>query len=159
MTLKRWKIKKNSDFPSFQNTIERMTFANSPRRLKIWKMSQIISWSRIWLMLKMRLTPWLRKLQSFWMHKSKNGFNKSNWLKSKFKKAIYLLYNCFHFTSILPNNKSFLTIVCFIFLRVVQSLDSRPKPFIFKTNVGKSRIRHITTLNLNDVMFNRFWVD
>ena len=31
--------------------------------------------------------------------------------------------------------------------------------FIFEINVGKSRIRHRTTLKLNDVIFNRFWVD
>ena len=31
--------------------------------------------------------------------------------------------------------------------------------FIFEINVGKSRIRHTTTLNLNDAIFNRFWVD
>ena len=28
--------------------------------------------------------------------------------------------------------------------------------FIFEINVGESRIRHRTTLNLNDVIFNRF---
>ena len=31
--------------------------------------------------------------------------------------------------------------------------------FIFETNVGKSRFRHKTTLNLNDIIFNRFGVD
>ena len=31
--------------------------------------------------------------------------------------------------------------------------------FIFEINVGKRRIRHRTTLNLNDLIFNRFWVD
>ena len=31
--------------------------------------------------------------------------------------------------------------------------------FIFKINVGKRRIRHATTLNLNDVICNRLLVD
>ena len=31
-----------------------------------------------------------------------------------------------------------------------------PSHFIFETNVEKSRIRQRTTLNLNDVIFNRF---
>ena len=31
--------------------------------------------------------------------------------------------------------------------------------FIFENNVGKKRIRHRTTLNLNDPTPNRFWVD
>ena len=31
--------------------------------------------------------------------------------------------------------------------------------FIFEINVGKRRIRHRTTLNSNDAIFNRFWVD
>ena len=30
--------------------------------------------------------------------------------------------------------------------------------FIFEINVGKSRIRHRTTLNSNDIIFDRFWV-
>ena len=34
--------------------------------------------------------------------------------------------------------------------------NSDPSPFIFETNVGKRRIQLITTLNLNDVIFNRF---
>ena len=37
--------------------------------------------------------------------------------------------------------------------------SSDPSHFIFEINVGKSRIRHRTTLNLNDVIFNRFGVD
>ena len=36
---------------------------------------------------------------------------------------------------------------------------SDPSHFIFEINVAKSRIRHITTLNLNDVIFNRFRID
>ena len=31
-----------------------------------------------------------------------------------------------------------------------------PSHFIFEINVGKKRIRHKTTLNLNDAIFNRF---
>ena len=31
-----------------------------------------------------------------------------------------------------------------------------PSHFMFEINVGKSLIRHITTLNLNDVISNRF---
>ena len=31
--------------------------------------------------------------------------------------------------------------------------------FIFEINVGKRRIWHRTTLDLNDLIFNRFWVD
>ena len=31
--------------------------------------------------------------------------------------------------------------------------------FIFEINVGKSRIRHRTTLNWNHLIFSRFWVD
>ena len=31
--------------------------------------------------------------------------------------------------------------------------------FLFEINVGKRRIRHITTLNLNDVNLNRIWVN
>ena len=34
--------------------------------------------------------------------------------------------------------------------------SSDPRHFIFEINVGKKRIRHRTTLNLND---NRFWID
>ena len=34
--------------------------------------------------------------------------------------------------------------------------SSDPSHFIFAINVGKSRIRHRTTPNLNDVIFNRF---
>ena len=34
-----------------------------------------------------------------------------------------------------------------------------PSHFIFEINVGKSQIRHRTTLNWNDAIFNRFWVD
>jgi len=34
-----------------------------------------------------------------------------------------------------------------------------PSHFILQINVGKRRIRHKTTLNLNDVIFDRFWVD
>ena len=41
------------------------------------------------------------------------------------------------------------------YLRVVQTQAIS----FFKVNVGMSRIRHKTTLNLNDVIFNRFWVD
>ena len=41
-----------------------------------------------------------------------------------------------------------------IFLRVVQIEDI----LCFEINVGKRRIRHRTTLNLNDVIFNRFLV-
>ena len=37
--------------------------------------------------------------------------------------------------------------------------SSDPSQFIFEINVGKSRIRHWTTLNLNHAIFNRFWVD
>ena len=37
--------------------------------------------------------------------------------------------------------------------------SSNPSHFIFEINVGKSRIRHITTLNLNDVIFNQFLFD
>ena len=37
--------------------------------------------------------------------------------------------------------------------------SSDPNHFIFEINVGKRWIRHKTTLNLNDVNFNRFWVD
>ena len=40
-------------------------------------------------------------------------------------------------------------------LRVVQTETIS----FFEINVGKSRIRHITTLNLNDVIVNRFCVD
>ena len=34
-----------------------------------------------------------------------------------------------------------------------------PSHFIFEINVGKSRIRHRTILNLNDLIFSPFWVD
>ena len=34
--------------------------------------------------------------------------------------------------------------------------SSDPSHLIFEINAGKSRIRHRTTLNLNDVIFNRF---
>ena len=34
-----------------------------------------------------------------------------------------------------------------------------PSHLIFEINVGKRRIRHITTLNLNYLIFGRFWVD
>ena len=34
--------------------------------------------------------------------------------------------------------------------------SSERSHFIFEINVGKSRIRHRTTLNLNDVIFTRF---
>ena len=37
--------------------------------------------------------------------------------------------------------------------------SSDPSRFIFETNVGKSRTRHRTTLNLNEIIFNRFGVD
>ena len=37
--------------------------------------------------------------------------------------------------------------------------SSHPSHFIFEINVGKSRIRHLTTLNLNEATLNRFWVD
>ena len=37
--------------------------------------------------------------------------------------------------------------------------SSDPSHFISEINVGKSRIRHRTTLILNGVIFNRFWVD
>ena len=36
---------------------------------------------------------------------------------------------------------------------------SDPSNFIFEINVGKSRIRHRTTLNLHKVIFHRFVVD
>ena len=32
-------------------------------------------------------------------------------------------------------------------------------PFLFEINVGKSRIRHRTTMNSNDIILNQFWVD
>ena len=44
------------------------------------------------------------------------------------------------------------------FLHIFEG-SSDPSHFIFEINVGKRRIRHRTTLNLNDVIFNRFWVD
>ena len=31
--------------------------------------------------------------------------------------------------------------------------------FIFEINVGNTRIRHRTVLNLNDLIFNPLWVD
>ena len=31
--------------------------------------------------------------------------------------------------------------------------------FIFEINVGKSRIRHLTTLNFNEATLHRFWLD
>ena len=34
-----------------------------------------------------------------------------------------------------------------------------PSHFIFEINIGKRRIRHGTTLNLNDTIFNRLGVD
>ena len=34
-----------------------------------------------------------------------------------------------------------------------------PSHFIFEINVGEGQIRHKTTLNFNDVIFNRFWDD
>ena len=34
--------------------------------------------------------------------------------------------------------------------------SSDPRRFIFEINAGNSRIRHRTTLNLNDVNFNQF---
>ena len=34
-----------------------------------------------------------------------------------------------------------------------------PSHFIFEIIAGKRRIRHRTTLNLNDFILNRFWVD
>ena len=34
-----------------------------------------------------------------------------------------------------------------------------PNHFIFEIKVGKSRIRHRTTLNINDLILCRFWVD
>ena len=34
--------------------------------------------------------------------------------------------------------------------------SSDPIHFSFEMNVGKSRIRHISTLNLNDIIFNRY---
>ena len=34
--------------------------------------------------------------------------------------------------------------------------SSDPSHFIFEINIGKSRIRHRTTLNLNDAIFDRF---
>ena len=37
--------------------------------------------------------------------------------------------------------------------------SSDPSHFIFEINVGKSRIRHLTTLNLNEATLNRFWLD
>ena len=40
-------------------------------------------------------------------------------------------------------------------LEVVKG-SSDSSHFIFEINVGKSRIRHIMTLNLNDAIFNRF---
>jgi len=41
------------------------------------------------------------------------------------------------------------------------SLKGSPHPshFIFEINVGKSRIQHLTTLNLNEATSNRFWLD
>ena len=36
---------------------------------------------------------------------------------------------------------------------------SFPGNFVFEIKVGKKRIRHRTTLHLNDVIFDRFWVD
>ena len=37
--------------------------------------------------------------------------------------------------------------------------SSDPSHFIFEINVGNRRIRHGTTLNLNDIIFHWFWVD
>ena len=37
--------------------------------------------------------------------------------------------------------------------------SSSPSQFTFEINVGKRRIRHRTTLDLNNVIFNRFGVD
>ena len=37
--------------------------------------------------------------------------------------------------------------------------SSDPSHFICEINVGKSRIRHRTTMNLNDAIFNQFWDD
>ena len=42
-------------------------------------------------------------------------------------------------------------------LRIKGSSDQ--SRFIFETNVRKSGIRHRTTVNLNDIIFNRFGVD
>ena len=46
-------------------------------------------------------------------------------------------------------------------LRIKQIIkgSSDSSHFIFEINVGKRRIRHRTTLNLTDAIFNRFWVD
>ena len=46
---------------------------------------------------------------------------------------------------------------CFKNFEIKGSSDS--SHFIFEISVGKSRIRHRTTLNLNNAIFNRFWVD
>jgi len=37
--------------------------------------------------------------------------------------------------------------------------SSDPSHFIFEINVGKGRIRHKTTLNLNDAILKRLWID
>ena len=54
--------------------------------------------------------------------------------------------------------KRFVRWISFILPRYFKG-SSDPSRFIFVTNVGKSRTRHRTTPNLNDIIFNQFGVD
>ena len=49
--------------------------------------------------------------------------------------------------------------ICWWFFQWLFKGSSDTSHYIFEINFGKSRIRNRTTLNLNDVVFNRFWVD
>ena len=55
------------------------------------------------------------------------------------------------------SNRSTHRILKFIVSKFKGSSD--PSHFIFETNVGKRRIRHRTTMNLNDVFFKQVFVD
>ena len=69
------------------------------------------------------------------------------------------LYSCSAFYKFNFCQKySFIHWTCDLFeFRIKGSSDS--SRFILDTNVGKSRIRHRKTKNLNDIIFNRFGVD
>ena len=74
-----------------------------------------------------------------------------------------ILWDIHNLLTITKHNFGIFFMVCLLSISIFSFTNfkgsSDPSHFIFGINVGKGRIRHRTTLNLNDGIFNRFWVD
>ena len=134
--------------------------------IKEWISESKISWTERWNIRNRLLERWHLYSKKFTKTKWRAGYpvlDTWRWISNRWRKVLfwirtsYLLWKYRCSSSISIRNGWIWNWMYIDSISVKGSSDA--SHFIFEINVGKSRIRHRTTLNLNGIIFYRFIVD